>query len=468
MNKLEDIRPKTNSNASINDKTGFYDALAGVKREETKEESKINIYRPSSQPEPLSSFDTLNLRKEREESSFSYREPSRIQNDEIEIKDKPESGARIWLLAGISIMGLAIAISFLFAKATVSIHPKVASVVLDNEKFTGNLGVPTAEIPFELMVISGDMLSDEDEEKDLNSQNTQAPENVRATGRVVIFNQTLKDVRLKEETRLETKDGKIYKTDIAVVVPAATKKGAEVVPGSIEVGAHADLYGPSYNIGLVDFVIFGFKGTAREKTVYARSKTPIEGGKGSGTPAPSVAPLSSSGIDSDAMYKKLYQKAVNETPEGFVFFDDGVFFDSGKIITSDSAEVSVSPKLSVFIFSKDRLAKAIARASLRDFDDGSVSIPDWNQIAMKIDNRENLDPVNTREISFTLSGQTRVIWAPDASIVRNVLVDTKKKDFNSKMEGISGIDMAELTLRPFWMRSLPEEEEDINVKIINP
>jgi len=134
-----------------------------------------------------------------------------------------------------------------------------------------------------------------------------------AAGRIIIYNTFSKDPQiLVRRTRFEAPGGKIYRIKDNITVPGADPRGNQLEPGSIEADVVADAPGETFNIGLTDFTIPGFKGTARFEKFYARSKTPMTGGF-SGT-SPVISEEEISALESSI--KGDFKIALNGSPLG--------------------------------------------------------------------------------------------------------------------------------------------------------
>src|SRR3989338_8611434 len=170
---------------------------------------------------------------------------------------------------------------------------------------------------FELMSVEDKVVSE------ISASGTKdAPE--KASGRVILFNAySSSSVRLSTETRLETPDGKIFKTTSAVTIPGFKTENKQVMPGSVEIDVLADKTGEEYNLGLTDFKVVGFKGTAKYEKFYGRGKTPLVGvtsGKVYTVTVEEAARTRAEMIES--LRTKLSARMSSELPAGFVLWSD--------------------------------------------------------------------------------------------------------------------------------------------------
>src|SRR5258706_6248500 len=178
--------------------------------------------RPSILAKPLPESDRpLNLPPKFTDQGYSAEPPRRRSR-------------MIWIVAILVIVAAVIGISSFFSKAEVMLTPKSIDLALDKTVYNAVLDGSDPALTFKVVKVSG--------KAEKNVTATQKSEaSTKATGRVVIFNSFSSAVqKLDIETRLATKEGKIFKTDTAVVVPGTKLEAGKVVPGQIEVGVHAN------------------------------------------------------------------------------------------------------------------------------------------------------------------------------------------------------------------------------------
>ncbi len=294
----------------------------------------------------------------------------------------------------------------------------------------------------------------------------------KATGKVIVYNNySAASQPLATETRLETKDGKIFKIQGATSIPGTTIKNGETVPGSLEVTVYADKAGEAYNIGLTDFTILGFKGTPKYTKFYARSRTVMTGGS-SGTAYVAGVGDSKSAYDAAVLRltETLKQKAKAELPKGFLLYDDAIMISTSQTSlstasTSTTIPITVHGILNAFIFNEKNLTTKIAEKTISQYDGEPVTIPAITSLVLTLKNKDKLVPATTGEISFSLTGATSVIWEIDEMVVRTALLGKKKNDFQNLLVQYPNIDSAKVIVRPFWRSRFPEKIK--NIKIIN-
>ncbi len=370
----------------------------------------------------------------------------------------------IWVVAFVFVLFLLYTVFSLFAGATVNVVPKQEATVVDGV-FSAYKNASDEQLQFDIMILA-------------KEKSVEVPASVekqmdrKASGDIVIYN-TYSDAaqRLIKNTRFESTDGKIYRIKESTVVPGTEVKDGKIIPGSVEVKVYADEPGEYYNLGLSDFTIPGFKGSERFDNFYARSKTEISGGFSGLVKVPSEEDVLSARaqLRSD-IESQLLNEASAQKPNDFVLYQDGIFItfdDDERILEAkgDSVEIIERGTFNGIIFSKQNLAKFIARQTSSSYEGDDVYIQDVEDISFNIENKDGDNfPVN--HFLFTLSGPIKIVWTVDEDALKSELVNTSKKDFNKIMAGFFNIEKAEATIRPFWKRTFPAEEKNIRIEQI--
>jgi hypothetical protein len=369
----------------------------------------------------------------------------------------------IWIVAVICALVTFFAVSTLFSGAKVSITPRTDTIVFDATAFTATKDSVEGALPFETMEIEG-------EESIAIPSTAHGVIETRATGKVVLYNEhSTTSQPLTIETRLETKDGKIYKTDERVVIPGYKMVNGEKIPGMIEIGVHADLPGSSYNIPLSDFVIFGFKGTTKSSTIYARAKTEMTGGN-SGL-LYSVSGTEGETARNDAV-KKLTEKLIREAraqiPVEYILYDGAVHIainNSPMEYTSSEKDVPITARgiLRGVIFKRDALADAIVQKKDSASIPGTISIANLDELVFKSGTVTSgiLEEIST--LDFTLSGEAKMVWKYNPEEIIAELIGKHKKEMKTVFNGMKNIDKARVSMSPFWNSKFPEEATKIKI-----
>ena len=297
----------------------------------------------------------------------------------------------------------------------------------------------------------------------------------KAQGTVIIYNAFGPASQLLSiDTRLEGSNGKIYKTKKRIIVPGMK----DTIPGSIEVDIYGAEAGEEYNSAPLDFTVFGFRGTPKYSKFYARSKGPIVGGfKGKSPFVSSNQELSLLKELRTTLQAKLFKKATDQIPNGFILFKDAVFLitnpDDDASINSDPSKenkfvVKQRGTLYGFLFNEAKLTKKIAQDSIEKYDGSPVYIPNIKDLIFSLSGKENFSSGEIKNIDFNLSGNAQIVWKLDEAKFKADLLGKSKKDFSQILLQYPNIISADLAISPFWKNTLPDKSKDIKVIVNYP
>ncbi len=378
---------------------------------------------------------------------------------------RSKSNHGLWAVAFIAIVFLFFALTFLFAKAKIVVNPKVEDLALgENLLATKNGGAE--ELSFDLVAIPG-------EETRTVAGGEKKEVNQKATGSVIIYNTYSNAVQnLDIDTRLEGSNGKIYKTQTKVVVPGTKGDGT---PGSVEVKITASEAGAEYNSPPMDFKIFGFKGTPKYAKFYARSKGAITGGqKGLMSTISDADKAKLVAEAKTALEEKLFKKANDQIPSGFILFKDAVFLDIDEETVAPAGvdgqvPVVIKGTLYGFLLEEEGLTDKIVKALVSNYDGSKVHVKNIRDLVFSLANRDSIASYkDVQTINFKLSGNTKVVWDVDTEKLAADVLGKKKKDFRQILLGYPNIDTADLVIRPVWKMSFPQKRNDIEVTVNTP
>jgi hypothetical protein len=369
----------------------------------------------------------------------------------------------LWFVAAVCIVVFIFALSFLFGKAEVAVNPKIKDVTL-NENLSAVKDFNMSGLSFDLVIISGEetkkVAAGEEKEVAFSSK-----------GAVFIYNTfSAAPQKLSINTQLEGSNGKIYKTATETIVPGVNIDGT---PGKVEVGIYAAGAGEEYNSSPLDFKIFGFKGTPRYDKFYARSIGAITGGfKGRSGVISDIDKDNTFAELRTALKDKLFKKATEQIPGGFVLFKDAVFLnideENVEFAGGDgSLPLKTKGTLYGFLFDEKELAKKIARDNIPNYDDTEIYIPNIKDLTFSLSDKD-VSFSDVQNISFNISGNAKLVWRFDDTAFSEALLGKPKADFNQILAEYPNVDSAQLSLSPFWIRSFPGKLKDIKIIVNYP
>lgn len=362
----------------------------------------------------------------------------------------------------VCVIVLMVIIGSFFEGATVTITPRHALVSLDNTFSVGLAG--------------GDMSYDEasvslEETKEVPATGEERVEQA-ASGRIVVYNDyDAESLKLIKNTRFQTPEGLIYRIRDSVTVPGQKKDASgQTVPGSVEAEVFADSPGEEYNIGLTDFTVPGLKegNDPRYDKVYARSKTPMEGGFVGTVKTAGEADTAAARTElKDRLTQKSTTALSTSLPPGFIVIPETLATSYEDLPNADGAKegtVLIRMKATVRGIAIDGGALAAAAAELR--------IPEYNGEPIRFLDTRALSINATKPISLsevpdlfdiTVSGSETLVWVIEADKLREDLAGVSRSEAQSVFARHPAIQKADLVVKPFWRRSLPDDPETITI-----
>lgn len=383
--------------------------------------------------------------------------------DEPEDVERPEMPKRVkrgsrrgfaWAGGAVALVIVGFLIYAASAGATLSYKPKTADLTFNKDSYTAYQDASSGHLAYSVVKLSGDKSTSVPATGDESVS-------VKASGTVVIYNQQSVSQPLVKTTRLETSDGKIYRIQNDVTIPAK---------GSIEVVAVADQAGADYNIPLSDFTIPGFKGKPQFETVYARSKTTMTGGFVGTRKKVSDADLTTAKATLESELKSdLLSEARAQMPLDYVLFPD-LSSISYSIIPDTStggttATVKEHADLNAAIFKRSDLAQYLTVSKLGASNVGSaVEIPDYSKLNLAFVGGIAPDLTKADSIQIIVVGTAQARFITDERALAADLAGVRKADLDSILKRYPSIDTASVRFRPFWRSAFPTEPSKIKIE----
>lgn len=393
--------------------------------------------------------------------------PQKINPEEVNSLSKKNkfsnSKYRLYFVALISVVFLLFALSFLFSGAKIILTPKITDIAIKQNFTAAKNG---AGVSFDLVAIS-----DEGQKTIVGSEIKDV--SIFSKGIAVIYNSFGPNpMTFQEGTRLLGSNGKIYKIAKKIIVPGMKKDK----PGSIEVDIYASEAGKEYDSGLIDFQIPGLKNTPKYSKFYGRSKGEITGGFEGKMPIVSALDKEAATLELEKeLEQKLLKKISGEIPPGFVLYEDASYFKIDKnefTFVTDGEEnvvnLLVRGTLYAFIFDEKKLAKKIAEDTVDNYKGEEIYIPNIKGLSFTLVDRENISFNDAKNINFNLSGNPKIIWKINEKKFLTDILKKKKSELNQILSGYPSIENAEVSLRPFWKNSFPEESKNVEIIVRYP
>lgn len=370
---------------------------------------------------------------------------------------------KFFIGGGIILLLLAIfALMTIFGSTTVTVTPKTANATINTTLAASPISAQSASST----ILYENINLEKIESKDVPATDERYVEE-KAQGTIIVYNDFDENPqRLITNTRFETPEGLIYRIRESVVVPGQKTEGGKTIPGSIEVTVYADEAGDTYNIGLTDFTIPGFKDDPRFDKFYARSKTDMNGGfvgnkkqVAEGIKNETVRELD------NTLRASLLQELQAQIPTNLVILEDLVSFsieDQPQVANGDMVTISRKGTITAPLFDAESLAHELAGQNGVP-NDIPLYLQSYNALTISTDDTENSDI-----LEFSISGNASFIGVIDEEEIRNALVGQNKGDLGNILANFPGIAEAHAKISPFWISTFPDTGEDIAIIIDTP
>ena len=277
-----------------------------------------------------------------------------------------------------------------------------------------------------------------------------------ARGTIVLYNTySSKGQYLLIDTRLSTPDGKIYKTEKAVTIPGN---------GSVEVGVYADKPGPDCNIGLTDFSIVGFKGTAKYDKIYGRSKTFMTGGALGDTVVATDADINNAKNSLESQLTDYFFEQMNkQKPTEYLLYKNALATDFVEEVGKNFSFIA-SATSTGFLIKKDGLSGALVKKYLSQNgeDNSSVYVSNLEDLNFNLVSKNN----DNTKMTFEIKGDANFVWKTDEEKLTNDLMLVNNGDYASVFQNYPNIEKAEIIFSPSWWRYLPSDKSRIHFETV--
>ncbi len=388
--------------------------------------------------------------------------------DEVEGEDdghvKNDSVMFLWIICIASVATLLFLVSLKFATATLTVTPRNQNVVL-NDTYSIFSDKNAPGLHYQIMTIKKDL------SQTLKTDGEEYIER-KATGKAVLYNNfSTSNQRLIINTRLETKEGLIYKTRQSVVVPGIKTVNGVKTPGSVEVEIIADDVGDKYNMKLSDlkgdFTIFGFKGTPKYSLFYARLSSDLASGFVGNVKKVSDEKLAAGREELKTSLKDdLIKEVFSKKPEQFILFKDNYYTQCNDLAddtTGSEYKISEECSINAFLFNEEELATYVAKNKIKAFDNAKVDII-WNDNNTVSLLGSTEKPWNETSLKARFAGPAQIVWFFDKDEIINSVIGQDKSIINSVIENnSSSLTEIQATIRPMWKKTFPESTKSIKI-----
>ncbi len=288
-----------------------------------------------------------------------------------------------------------------------------------------------------------------------------------AQGKIRLYNSfTTQEEVWREKTRFVSKEGKLFLSKNKIVVPGAKIKDGKIIPSFVDVEVIAAEPGPDYNIGPTTFSVVAFRGTPRYDKYYGESKEPMVGG-GEAFQVKKSDLENAERLLEEKVRKEMEQTINNEIPSDFLFLPETLEIK----ILDKSPLAKEGQEVEKFLFQMKAKAMALAfkKENLENFlfEYIQQQVPEDQEVF-----KESLKMTRSLEkIEFPLSkailsidGSIQIYPKLDLLSLKKALAGKHLSEAKKFFEQQPEILRIEISPLPFWRKTIPKEEEKIEVE----
>lgn len=294
----------------------------------------------------------------------------------------------------------------------------------------------------------------------------------KAKGKLTVFNTFGSQPQsLVATTRFLSPDGKIFRLDKAVTIPAAKIVSGKIEPSSIEVAVTAEKAGTDYNLAASadKWRIPGFQGTPKYDGFFAEAKSALSGGFIGEKAVPTVEDLqkAKTAIEEALKGNLLNQLAVlmeNDLkllPEAQSF--SLTSFQVNDVGADGQFGIFAEGELRYFVFKENDL-KSVLTEDLKKSIEGGQDL-NIELSSFQADYQNKKFDLAKGSTSFLYKGD--IVFRPafnTASFIDQVS-GLSEDQLREKMLAIPGLEKGKISLWPFWVKSAPPRSERIVLNI---
>lgn len=379
--------------------------------------------------------------------------------------ERPHKNGRaklfLWIFAVLSIIALFFGVSGYFTRAKIFVSPQVKTFSFKEEPVNFSR-TDISDVHFEIMSLKGFV------EGNIHLDTT-ATMNVKASGKVTIFNKEKKPVILSKGLSLKTDDGLIYKLKEGVTVPGFDD--LLKAPGSILAQIEASEVGDTFNINNANFNFPSFAKTSKFVNVYAVNEGSISGGiQGTVyTLEEDLYKIETSKLD-QSLKDKLFIQAKAQAPAGYILYKDLSVLvpdNTSNTLLSKNSDTVIKRegKLIVYMVEESSLMEYIKSYTKTDFDIKEFTVPELQNFVFSF--QPSQDPENVSSINTLITVEGRIVSIINTKKLKQLLLGVSKNNVEKMLVNFPTVATAVTKITPIWQNVLPKDENRLEI-IVNP
>lgn len=290
----------------------------------------------------------------------------------------------------------------------------------------------------------------------------------KARGVIRVYNNySTTPVNLIRHTRFRSACGKEFRTPVAISIPGKRHDGRNWVPGSLDVEVIAIKPGNKFNIEPTAFSVPGLSGTALFTAITGRSDKSMTGGEIS-----EIGKVTQEDLDlaKNLLVKRATDGCLDKLRDYQGFYISEELVDVS--ILESFANVGVGTKVREFNFQVKTSCRTIGfqKGAIRNFaldylynkiNKEKLIVPESLKINYSLKNKD----INQEKMTLSLVLTAETYLAIDKVAIENKLIGRSRASVRRALEGWSGINTVDVNFWPFWVESVPENLDRVDIKL---
>ncbi|MEX2436651.1 MAG: hypothetical protein WD471_00630 [Candidatus Paceibacterota bacterium] len=421
-----------------------------------KKESLVSDIIPKADGGDLDDYDKADF--------FDLDLPKKNKKKERKIRNfkfsLPLPKSKFLLTSGILVLAVLIYVSIsILPKATVVVALKETLVEFE-QSINISTNVDSVEINENSILFPGEIIKAKKNNQISVLATGEAEDGRRATGEIDIVNELGTSLTLIENTRFESPNGRIYRISERVTVPTS----------GVRVKVTADEAGEGYNVVNGEdqrWNIPGFKEnnlTQEYNNIYANPATSISGGASGLTKVPTEEDIENGKNElKKSLLNSLKSQILVVNSNDFELLDEAIDF---RVIEENVNEevdgegkfnIFGQAELTVFVFEGEDLNQEIIKANSPDLDFN------FKVVQEDITYSDILVDFENESMTFTVTGEMVIKPQINESSFKAQILGKDEGAIRSVIFSIPNLEKADISLWPFWVKSVPSKEKKIEL-----
>jgi hypothetical protein len=288
----------------------------------------------------------------------------------------------------------------------------------------------------------------------------------RARGKLIVYNAYSSEAQsIVKGTRFVSPEGKVFRLDAALTIPAAKIENGKIVPSQVEASVTADEVGPDYNVpASKNWRIPGFAGTPKYQGFYAEAAQPMTGGFIGERPKPTEEDLRLAREKMERILKDALTSQVSillsdelKSLEGtslFKVLDERVETNPQ---TPEKFIIWREAEMRYFVFKEKMLRNAITQRAKRNLE------PNLRVVKLTLNYENPVADLEKERLTFLAVGSIQFESDIDFEGLRKNLLGVDEKTLRVRIFTLPGLERATISLWPFWVKRVPLRLEKVKI-----